>query len=160
MISNVKYAESLVIHTLENYKTRELVEDLGIRKSTVNDQKEKLKNGTLIPTFLAVERYAKFNGMSVTEAFINPDILFSTDIKSTLKGYSPNNIRVNISRLIKGHGYNTHQVSLISGIPDLVIRDYKYGDRKRYPRTLQRIADALEIEIIDFFKPSEGGEDN
>lgn len=103
----------------------------------------------------SVERVAESMGMSISEAFLLPGTFTDWYIDSDKKYFAENMKRLRLEK-----GWSKSKLSECAGIISNTI--YKCEDSLGFPsvKNMQKIADALGVEIADMFLPPSGIADN
>lgn len=103
----------------------------------------------------SVERVADSMGMSISEAFLLPGTFTDWYIDSNKKYFSENMKRLRLEK-----GWKQSKLSSYAGLRQNIIR--KCENSLGFPtvNNMQKIADALGVEISDMFLPPSGIADN
>ena len=98
-----------------------------------------------------IARYAYEHGMSISEMLLTPGT--KTDWYTDCKvDYFPRNYL----NAVEESGITSADLARKAGIKDSTVRNIKFNYTIPYSDNLQKIADALEMEVADLFLPPEG----
>ena len=98
-----------------------------------------------------IARYAYEHGASISEMLLVPGV--RTDWYEDCKvDYFPRNY----VKAVEDSGMTIAELARKAGIKDSTVRNIKFNYTIPYSDNLQKIADALEMEVADLFLPPEG----
>ena len=147
-ISNVKWFYERFAAELALIGKKAMLEMMGWEKNP--RQLERVVAREKVDTRL-IARYAYEHGRSISEMLLAPGI--KTDWYADCKmDYFPQNY----IRAVEESGMTIADLARKAGVKDSTVRNIKFNYTIPFSDNLQKIADALEMEVADLFLPPEG----